>query len=137
MTLDRWDLGEIIRNHTYIREIYSTCLEENCLFSSRDLLHKLSRIHDYLGIKRSESEEIIVKVKFPDNSNSLFRDYWHETTIRKSDERYLITKIDRFAGYITKEVVFASSEWMGEFESFPGDDVIISPCAPVLRIKAR
>ena len=38
-----------------------------------------------------------------------------------------ITMMDRFSRYYQKEVVFASSAWMGEFESFPGDEIIISP----------
>jgi hypothetical protein len=137
MILQRWDLGEIIRNHTYIREIYSCNFEEKCLFSSEGLLHKLCRIYDYLGIQWSDSKEINVKVKFPDNSNPLFKDYWHRTTIRKSTESSSILMIDRLSGFFRKEVVFASSAWMGEFESFQGDEVVISPCVPVLQINKR
>lgn len=129
--MQRWDLGEIIRNHTYIREIYSTWNKEKCLFSSTDLFRKLGKIYDYLGIKWSIAEEIYVKVKLPDSSNPLFRDRWQETTIRRSDEKPLITMIDRFTWYVKKEVVLASSAWMGEFESFPGDEVVITPCIPV------
>jgi hypothetical protein len=137
MILQRWDPGEIIRNHTYIREIYSTCLEEHCLFSSKHLLYKLSRIYDYLGIRQPRSDEINVKVRLPGNSNPIYRDYWHKTTIRESQEKPFITKIDRFTNYIKKEVVLASSAWMGEFESFPGDEVVISPSVPVLQLYAR
>ena len=122
-----FDLGEIIENHTYIREIYSTFYPEKCLFSSTGLLNKLGRIHDYLGLKWAKAGEIKVNVKLPDNSNPIFKDYWHETILRKSDESPLVTKIDRFSGYIKQEVVLASSAWMGAFESFPGDIVIISP----------
>lgn len=129
--MQQFDLGEIIENHTYIREVFSTWNQEKCLFSSSSLMKKLSRIHDYLGIKCAKAEEINVKVKLPDNSNSVLRDSWHETILKKSDEKLSVIKIDRFVGYIKQEVVFASSAWMGTFESFPGDIVIISPSIPV------
>ncbi|MFC1802853.1 hypothetical protein ACFL0D_02680 [Thermoproteota archaeon] len=132
--MQRWDLGEIIRNHTYVREISSTWNIEKCLFSSTDLLRKLGRIYDYLGIKWSIAKELHVRVKLPDSSNSLFRDCWQETTIRRSDEKPLITIIDSFTEYDKKEVVLASSAWMGHFDSFPGDEIVISPYIPVLQI---
>lgn len=125
--MQKFDLGEIIENHIYVREIYSTWYNEKCLFSSTGLVNKLSRIHDYLGLKCVKAGEIKVNVKLPDNSNPIFKDSWHETILRKSDEETLVTKIDRFSGYIKQEVVLASSAWMGAFESFPGDIVIISP----------
>jgi hypothetical protein len=136
MRLKRWDLGEIIRNHTYIREIYPSHLEENCLLSSKELVDKLCRIYDYLGVKCSDLKDIKVKVKLPDSSNPFYKNYWHETTIRKSEETPIITEIDRFIGYIRKEVILASSQWMADFESFQGDKVVISPCVPVLQIQA-
>ena len=125
--MQKFDLGEIIENHTYVREIYSTWYHEKCLFSSTNLLNKLSKIHDYLGLKWAKTGEIKVNVKLPDNSNPIFKDFWHETILRKSDEKPLVTKIDSFSEYSKQEVVYASSVWMGAFESFPGDIVIISP----------
>ena len=125
--MHKFDLGEIIENHIYVREIYSTWCHEKCLFSSTGLVNKLSRIHDYLGLKWAKAGEIKVNVKLPDNSNPIFKDSWHETILRKSDEKPLVTKIDRFSGYVKQEVVLGSSAWMGAFETFPGDIVIISP----------
>ena len=125
--MHKFDLGEIIENHIYVREIYSTWCHEKCLFSSTGLVNKLGRIHDYLGLKWAKAGEIKVNVKLPDNSNPIFKDYWHETILRKSDEKPLVTKIDRFSGYVKQEVVLGSSAWMGAFETFPGDIVIISP----------
>ncbi|MBN1683198.1 hypothetical protein JW865_06570 [Candidatus Bathyarchaeota archaeon] len=127
MSLGTWDLGEIIRNHIYIREIYSSNQKGKCLFSSKDLLHKLTRIYENLGIKQSASQETQVKVKLPDNSNPVFRDYWNETTLRAIGEESFITEFDKLLGYHKKEVVFASSSWMGEFESHSGDEIVISP----------
>ena len=127
MNLQTWDLGEIIRNHVYVREIYPTNLKEKCLFTSLDFLQKLVKIYDYLGIKWSDSKEMNIKVKLPDNTNPTYRDHWNMTSIRKSDERLAIKKVDRFSRYYDKRVVFASSAWMGEYESFPGDEIIISP----------
>ena len=125
------DLGEIIKNHTYIREIYSTWYNEKKLFSSKGFIKKLGRIHEYLGLNWAKAEEINVKIKLPENSNPVFRDFWHETILKKSDEKISVTKIDRLTGYSKQEVVFASSAWMGAFESFPGDIIIISPIIPV------
>jgi hypothetical protein len=127
MNLYTWDLGEIIRNHVYVREIYSTNLEDRCLFSSYCFLQKIGKLYDHLGIKWRALQEINIKVKLPDNPNPAYRDYWNETFIRKSDERTSITEMDRFSRCFNKEVVFASSAWMGEFESFQGDEVVISP----------
>ena len=129
--MQQFDLGEIIENHTYIREIYSTWHQEKCLFSSTRLIKKLCRIHDYLGLSWTKAEEINVKVKLPDNSNPILRDSWHETMLKESDEKLLVTKMDKFAGYKKQEVVLASSAWMGAFESFPGDIVVISPSIPL------
>lgn len=129
----RWDLGEIVRNHIYVREIYAICYKEKerCLFSSEDLFNKLTRLYDYLGVRQSKNDEIKVKIKLPSNPNSIYRNQWHETNIKKSGESHLRTKIDRFFRYIKNEVVLASSPWMGDFETFPGDKVVISCCAPV------
>jgi hypothetical protein len=127
MHLQTWDLGEIIRNHVYVREIYSTNLVDGCLFASNSFLQKLGVLYDYLGIKWREYQEINVKVRLPDNSNSDYRDHWNETRIKISDDRASITVMDRFSRYFEKEVVFASSAWMGEFESFPGGEVVIAP----------
>ena len=127
MSLQTLDLGEIIRNHIYIREIYSTNLRDRCLFSSDTFLKRLGKLYEYLGINWRSLEELNIKVKLPDNNNPDLRDYWNLTSIRRTDHRVSITKIDKFSRYYRKEVVFASSSWMGEFESFPGDEVIISP----------
>jgi hypothetical protein len=136
MSFQRIDLGEIIKNHVYVREIYSTNLIDKCLYSSKDFLEKLGRVYDYLGIKWKDTLGINIKIKLPDNSNPTYRDYWNETSIRKSDERTSITKLDRFSRYYKKEVVFASSAWLGEFESYPGDEIVISPLPSVTRIKS-
>jgi hypothetical protein len=127
MSLQTWDLGEIIRNHVYVREIYSTNLEDRCLYSSNSFLQKLGALYDYLGMKWRERKEINIKVKLPDNQNPNYRDNWNKTSIRESNNKTSITMMDRFSRYYQKEVVFASSAWMGEFESFPGDEIIISP----------
>lgn len=129
----RWDLGEIVRNYIYVREIYATCYneKERCLFSSKDLFNKLSLLYDYLGVKKSTNEEIRVKIKLPSNPNPRLRDQWHETSIKKSNDNHLITKIDRLYRYFKNEVVFATNVWMGDFETFPGDEVVISCCYPV------
>jgi hypothetical protein len=136
MSHQTWDLGEIIKNHVYIREIYSTNLKDKCLFSSRDFLTKLGRLYDYLGIKWKGSQEINIKIKLPNSHNPVYRDYWNETSIRNLDERTSITKVNRFSRYYKKEVVFASSAWLGEFESFPGDEIVISPLPSVKRISS-
>lgn len=129
----RFDLGEIIRNHIYVREIYAICNKENerCLFSSEDLYTKLTRIYNYLGIKRFFNEEMKVKIKLPSNPNPDFREHWHETNIKQSNENHLIMKIDSFFRYFKNEVVFASNSWMSEFETFPGDKVVISCSYPI------
>ena len=127
MSLQTIDLGEIIRNHVYVREIYSTNLKNLCLFSSDSFLKRLGKLYDYLGINWKSLGELNIKVKLPDNQNPALRDSWRVTSIRRSDHRVSITTIDRFSRYYRKEVVFASSAWMGEFESFPGDEVIITP----------
>jgi hypothetical protein len=127
MSLQTWDLGEIIRNHVYVREIYSTNLEDRCLYSSNSFLQKLGALYDYLGMKWRERKEINIKVKLPDNQNPNYRDNWNKTSIRESNNKTSITMMDRCSRYYQTEVVFASSAWMGEFESFPGDEIIISP----------
>jgi hypothetical protein len=131
---NRKDLGEIIRNNIYVREIYAICYQENekCLFSSEYLFNKLTRIYDFLGVKQPINREIKVKIKLPSNPNPKLRDYWHETMIKKSHEDHLVTKIDRFFRYYKNEVVYASDTWMGDFETFPGDKVVISCCFPVM-----
>jgi hypothetical protein len=127
MNLQTWDLGEIIKNHAYVREIYPTNLKEKCLFSSSDFLRKLVKIYNNLGIKWSESQEMNIRVKLPDNPNPVYRDNWNITKIKKANERPSIKKIDRFSRYYDKQVVFASNAWMGEYETFPGDEIIITP----------
>lgn len=127
MALQSWDLGEIIKNHTYVREIYSTNLENECLYASNHFLQKLGVLYDYLGIRWRERREINVKVKLPNNTNPEYRNKWNETMIRESKDRTFITMMSRFSGFFKKEVVLASSAWMGEFESFPGDEVVITP----------
>ena len=131
MNLQTWDLGEIIRNHVYIREIYPTNLKDKCLFSSKDFLQKLAKINEYLGINW-KSHEITIKIKLPYSSYPEYRDHWNLTSLRKSDERNSITHVDRYSRNYDKEVVFASSEWMGEYDAFPGDEIIISPI-PLIR----
>jgi hypothetical protein len=128
------DLGEIIRNHIYVREIYAICYEEQerYLFLSEDLFKKLTRLHDYLGVRQSQIDEIKVRIKLPLNPNPKFRDQWQVTNVKKSVESPLVLEIDRFNRYFKNEVVLASSTWMGYFETFPGDRVVISCCAPVL-----
>ena len=121
------DLGEVIKNHVYIREIYSTNQKERCLFSTDSFLKKLGKVYDCLGIHWRTLQELNVRVKLPDNHNQKYRDYWNETIIRESDQKASITEINRYSGYYNKEVILASSAWMGEFETFPGDEVIISP----------
>ena len=127
MTLQSWDLDEIIRNHVYVREIYSTNLDDGCLYASNQFLQKLGVLYDYLGIKWRERQEINVKVKLPNNTNPEYRNHWNETMIKESKDRTFITMMSRFSGFFKKEVVLASSAWMGEFESFPGDEVVITP----------
>ena len=127
MTLQSWDLGEIIRNHVYVREIYSTNLEDRCLFASNHFLQKLGVLYDYLGIKWRERQEINIKVKLPNNTNPEYRNHWNETMIKESKDRTSIKMMDRLTGYYKKEVVLASSAWMGEFESFQGDEIVITP----------
>ena len=127
------DLGEVIKNHVYIREIYSTNQKERCLFSTDSFLKKLGKLYECLGICWRNLLEFNVRVKLPDNHNQNLRDYWNETIIRESDQKTSITKIDRFSRYYNKEVVFASSAWMGEFETFPGDEVIISPFPHIIK----
>lgn len=127
MNLQTIDLGEIIRNHVYVREIYSTNLKDRCLFSSANFLQRLGKLHEYLGVNWRNLDELCVRVKLPDSHNPALRDYWTETSIRRCDHKVSVTKIDIFSRYYSKEVVFASSAWMGEFESFPGDKIIITP----------
>lgn len=127
MNLQSFDLGEIIKNHVYVREIYSTNLKDQCLFSTESFLKRIGRLYDYLGIHWRNLWEFDIRVKLPNNPNPSLRDYWNETIIKRLDQRASITITDRFSRYYYKEVIFASSAWMGEFDSFPGDEIIISP----------
>ena len=128
-----WDFGEIVRHHIYVRQIYSTDKKEKgeCLFSSEDLLKKLLCIYDRLGVQPINEDEVNVIVKLPRNQNPLLRDWWHETTVKRTEERLLIIRLDRLCGYIEGEAVLATKLWINKFESKPGDEVIISPCVPV------
>ena len=128
-----WDLGEIIRNHVYVRQIYSADKRETgeYLFSSDDLHEKLACIYDRLGIEPHTEDEISVIVKLPRNPNPVFRDWWHLTTIKKAEERPLVMRLDRLVGCREGEAVLATKVWINRFESKPGDEVIISPCVPV------
>jgi len=128
-----WDIDEIIRNHVYVRQVYTA--EKNqygdCLFSSEELHHKLAAIYDRLGIEPRLEDELGVVVKLPRNQNPILRDWWHPTTIKKTDQRPLVMRLDRLAGCLRSEAVLATKAWIKRFESKPGDEVIISPCVPV------
>jgi len=130
--MSAWDLGEIIRNHVYVRQVYSSDKKESreCLFSSDDLHEKLKCIYDRLGVEPQSEDEIRVVVKLPRNPNPILRDWWHPTTMRKAGERPIVMRLDRLVGCIKNEAVLATKGWINKFESKPGDEVIISPCVP-------
>jgi len=125
-------IGEIVKNHFYIREIQSLCGEdsENKLVVSKSLYEKLSKIYEYIGIK-SGSQEVKARIQLPSNPNPQYRREWNTIELKASDERPQITIIDSLARYYKKEVVLASDEWLYKHESIPGDPVIISPCLPI------
>lgn len=130
------DLGEVIRNHIYVRQLYSADRREDgeCLFSSGDLHEKLSCIYDRLGVEPRSQDELSVVVKLPGNPNPMLRDWWHPTTIKKTDEQPLVIRLDRLVGCLKNEAVLATRGWINKFESKPGDEVIISPCVPALEL---
>ena len=127
-----WDMGEIIRNHVYVRQVYSSDKKEGgeYLFSSENLHEKLACIHERLGVEPRSEDELSVVVKLPRNPNPILRDWWHPTTIKKTDEQPLVMRLDRLVGCIKSETVLATKAWINKFESKPGDEVIISPCVP-------
>ena len=129
------DLGEIIRNHVYVREVYPTSNNEKCLYTSIGFLKKLAKIYTHLGIHLGVFHEMDIKVKLPDNPNPAYRNHWRETTIRKSRDKTTVKALDKFFRYYNKEVVFASSAWMGEYESFPGDEIVIMPLINFSKLK--
>lgn len=128
-----WDPGEIIKNHVYVRKIYSSIKNENgaCLFSSCRLIKQFLSLYKSLGIQPLTINEIHVNVKFPKHSNPLYRNLWHEALMKKSVEQPYVIKFDRLSGYIKNEVLLATKEWIRDFELKPGEEAIISPCIPV------
>ena len=124
-----WDPGEIIKNYTYVRQLYSVRKkrENYCLFSSEVLINKLNKIYYNLGIHSLKRDEIQVSVKLPNNQNPIFRDWWHPTIIKKSEEQTYVIKFDSIVGLIKNEVVLATKEWLQYHESNSGDKIIISP----------
>jgi hypothetical protein len=130
------DLGEVIRNHIYVRQLYSADRREGgeLLFSSGDLHEKLSCIYDRLGVEPRTQDELSVVVKLPGNPNPILRDWWHPTTIKKTEEQPLVIRLDRLVGCLKNEAVLATKAWIDRFESKPGDEVIISPCVPAPEI---
>ncbi len=135
--MQRRDLGEIIGRYVYTRRVYSAHsstyikYNEECLLSSGELFSKLSSIYDRLGIEPLDEYEIDVMVKLPKSPNPIFREWWHETRIRKIDEKPVVMKIDKLVGYIERDVVLATKPWMRSFEVEPGNKVVISPCVPL------
>jgi hypothetical protein len=131
--LQFWDPGEIIKNYTYVRQVYTSNKNRTscCLFSSNFLLNKLRGIYDNLGIRPKIKEEIHVSVRLPNNPNPIYRDYWQSTIIKRSEEQPYIIKFDSLIGYIKNEVVLATNEWLQYYESNPGDEIIISPRVPI------
>ena len=127
-----WDLGEVIKNHVYVRQIYSATKKEggDCLFSSEELHGKLACIYNRLGVEPMSEHELNVVVKLPRNPNPILRDWWHPTTIKKTDEQPLVIRLDRLVGCLRNEAVLATKAWINRFEAKPGDEVIISPCVP-------
>ncbi len=132
-----WDMGEIIRNHVYVRQVYTADKNEggDCLFSSEELHHKLASIYDRLGVEPRIEDELGVVVKLPRNQNPILRDWWHPTTIKKTDQRPLVMRLDSLAGCLRSEAVLATRAWIKRFESKPGDEVIISPCVPAPKLQ--
>jgi hypothetical protein len=128
-----WDPGEIIKNHAYVRQIYSSKKKENgaVLFSSCNLIKQLLSIYTRMGIHPLTIEEIHVNVKLPNHSNPIYSNWWHETVMKKTVEQPYVLKFDRLLGYIKNEVLLASREWIRDFELKPGEEAIISPCIPV------
>lgn len=128
-----WDPGEIIKNYTYVRQLYSVRKKtlNNCLFSSEFLIKKLNKIYDNIGIHPLKRDEIQVSVKLPNNCNPIYRDWWHPTIIKKSEEQPYVIKFDSIVGYVKYEVVLATKEWLQIFESNTGDEIIISPRVPI------
>lgn len=128
-----WDTGEIIRNHVYMRKVYSADRNggEECLFSSEELHDKLACIYDRLGVEPRSEDELSIVVKLPRNPNPILREWWHQTTIKRTDERPQVMRLDRLVGCMKNEAVLATKAWINRFESKPGDEVIISPCVPV------
>jgi len=126
------DLGEIIRNHVYVRQEYTADKREvgECLLSSDDLHEKLAFIYGRLGVGPHSEDELSVVVKLPRNPNPILRYWWHPTTIKKTDEQPLVLWLDRLVGCLKNEAVLATKAWINKFESKPGDEVIISPCVP-------
>ena len=127
-----YDLGEVIRNHVYVRQVYSADRREggDCLFSSKELHGKLACIYDRLGVEPRSEDELSVVVKLPRNPNPILRDWWHPTTIKKTDEQPFVMRLDRLVGCLRSEAVLATKSWINRFESKPGDEVIISPYVP-------
>jgi hypothetical protein len=128
-----YDLGEVIRNHVYVRQVYSADRRESgdCLFSSKELHGKLAAIYDRLGFEPRNEDELGIVVKLPRNQNPILRDWWHPTTIKRTDERPQVMRLDSLAGCLRSEAVLATRSWINRFESKPGDHVIISPCLPI------
>ena len=127
------DLGEIIRNHVYVRHVYSADRREGgeYLFSSVDFHSKMACMYGRLGIVPRSEDELSVVVRLPRNPNPILRDCWHPTTIKKTDEEPLVMRLDRLVGCLTNEVVLATKKWINKFESKPGEKVMISPCVPL------
>jgi len=127
-----WDLGEVVKNHVYVRQVYSAVKKEggDFLFSSEELHGKLACIYDRLGVEPRSEDELSVVVKLPRNPNPILRDWWHPTTIKKTDEQPLVIRLDRLVGCLRNEAVLATKAWINRFEAKPGDEVIISPCVP-------
>lgn len=127
----RLDLGEIIRNHTYIREIQATSTRDadNHLLSSPELFHKLSKIYEYIDISKPD-KTLDVNIRLPTNPNPNYSKKWRHIKIKTLAEKPSIVKIDTLARYYTSEVVLASDKWMSNHESFPGDKIIMKPSIP-------
>jgi len=128
-----WDTGEIIRNHVYVRQVFSAARNggEECLFSSEELHGKLACIYERLGFAPRTMAELGVVVKLPRNPNPVLRERWHQTTLKRTEERVKVLRLDTLVGCTEHEAVLATRAWIERFESRPGDQVIISPCIPV------
>jgi hypothetical protein len=127
-----FDLGEVIRNHVYVRQVYSADENEGgeYLFSSEELHGKLACIYDRLGVEPRSEDELSVVVKLPRNPNPILRGWWHPTTMKKTGEQPIVMRLERLVGCLRNEAVLATKPWIDRFESKPGDEVIISPCVP-------